>query len=102
MGFMRRIPTSIDELEESINKLQENRSHVSSIKLNEAKSQIEVDLDWTANHVGGDAGKDFYLPIKRGKLQEAKDLVDKMFGEKIAPSRPEIQVLYDMIDPQGA
>lgn len=102
MGFMRRIPTSIDELEQSINKLQENRGHVSSIKLNEAKSQIEVDLDWTANHVGGDAGKDFYLPIKSGKLPEAKQLVDKLFGAKGAPSRADVQVLYDMIDPQGA
>lgn len=102
MGFVRRVPESVGQLHDNITKLAENKSHISSVKVNESNNHIEVDLDWSANHMGGDAGKDFYLPIKRGKLREAKDLVDRMMSGTHAPSRSDAQTLYDLIDPQGS
>ena len=50
---------------------------------------------------GGEAGKDFYLQIRRGKLREAKDLADKLINNMYAPSRGDAQMLFDLIDPQG-
>jgi len=102
MGFVRRVPKSIGELEESVTKLAKNKSHINSVKVNESNNHIEVDLDWSANNMGGDAGKDFYLPIKRGKLREAKEIVDRMMGGGHAPVRADITSLFDMIDPQGS
>ncbi len=102
MGFVRRVPQSVGQLEESCIKLAQNKGHIKSVKVNESNNHIEVDLDWSANNMGGEAGQDFYLPIKRGKLREAKDLVDRMMGGSHAPSRSDVQSLYDLLDPQGS
>lgn len=101
MGFVRRVPSSVGELETNVEKLYQNRGHIGSVKVNESNGHLEVDLDWVANRMGGDAGQDFFLPIKRSKLREAKELVEKMLKGDFAPSRPDIVVLYDFIDPQG-
>ncbi|MBK8252240.1 MAG: hypothetical protein IPK82_06175 [Polyangiaceae bacterium] len=101
MGFVRRTPRSAIELEENLKKLFENKGHIKSVKANESNSHLEVDLDGAANMFGGEAGKDFYLQIKRGKLREARELADKLLNSQYAPSRTDAQVLFDMIDPQG-
>ncbi len=101
MGYIARIPGSVHELEENLTKIFENKAHVKGVRANESTSHLEVELDWSAHNFGGDAGKDFYLPIKRGKLREAKELVDKMFTATHAPSQTQAQQLYDMIDPQA-
>lgn len=101
MGFVRRVPSSVGELEENIVKLYQNKKHVKSVKVNESNSHLEVDLSGTANAFGGEAGKDFYLTIKRGKLREAKELADKLLSSQYTPSSAEVQALYDLIDPSG-
>ncbi len=98
MGYVARVPSSVSELEESLKKLYENKAHISGIKANESTNHLECDLDWAANKFGGEAGKDFFIPIKRGKLREAKALADKLMAGAHGPSRSEAQELYDMID----
>ncbi len=100
MGYVARIPSSISELEANLTKIHENKGHISSITVNESVSHLQIDLDWSANKFGGEAGKDFYIPIKRGKLRDAKVLVDKLMANQHAPSRSEAVELYDLIDVQ--
>ncbi len=99
MGFVRRTPRSVGELEENLTKLFENKGHIKSVKANESNSHLEVDLDWLANQT--EAGKDFYLQVKRGKLREAQEVAQKLLSSLYAPSRNDAQILFDMIDPQG-
>ena len=99
MGFIARVPESVSQLHENLTKIYENKGHVSSIKANESTSHIEVDLDWAANKFGGEAGKDFFVPIKRGKLREAKEIIDKLMIGGHGPSRSEAQQLFDLVDP---
>lgn len=101
MGFVRRTPKNVNELESSLQKLYENKGHINSVKANESTNHLEVDLDWSANHMGGEEGKDFYLQIKRGKLNQAKDVADRLLRGHAAPTRGEAQVLFDFIDPQA-
>src|SRR3954463_1700587 len=101
MGYVARVPASISELEDSLKKIHENKSHVKSVHVNESTSHLECDLDWSAHKFGGEAGKDFFIPIKRGRLRDAKVIVDKMLAGDHAPSRTEAQALYDLIDPQN-
>jgi pentatricopeptide repeat protein len=101
MGYVARVPSSVGQLEENLVKIFQNKGHVKGVRVNETTSHIEVDLDWSAHNFGGDGGKDFYIPIKRGKTREAKDLVDRMLGSGHAPTHSEAQELYDLIDPQN-
>jgi hypothetical protein len=101
MGYVARVPSSVSELEDNLKKIFENKSHVKSVKVNESTSHIEVDLDWAANRLGGEAGKDFYVPIKRGKTREAKSIIDKMMIGDHPPGHTEAQALFDLIDPQN-
>lgn len=99
--FRRRVPKNLGELKESLQALYTHKDHIQSVKFNESNSHIEVDLDRAANMFGGESGKDFYIPIKSGKLREAKMLVDKLLGGVAAPSETDATVLFDMINPQG-
>jgi pentatricopeptide repeat protein len=101
MGYVARVPSNVSELHDSLKKIHENKSHVKSVKVNETTSHIEVDLDWSAHKFGGEAGKDFFIPIKRGKSREAKEMVDKMMRGDHAPDITDAQHLYDLIDPQN-
>ena len=101
MGFVRRTPKNVNELEESLIKLYQNKGHINSVKANESTNHLEVDLDWSANSMGGEAGKDFYLQIKRGKLAQAKDVADRLLRGHAEPTRGEAQELFNYIDPQG-
>jgi hypothetical protein len=99
-GFERAVPTKVTELKESLHTLFRNKSHVKKVEVNLTTSHLEVSLDWLA-HTKVD---DFYLPLKRSKLHEAKELAEKMIHAMDAgfePSDAQIQELYDMIDPSG-
>lgn len=101
MSFIRRTPRAVGELEASMAKLHEKREYISKVIANESNNHLEVDLSRAANMFGGEEGKDFYLQIKRGKLRDAKELADKLLASTYAPSRSEVQALFDMIDPQA-
>lgn len=103
MGFQRTVPKNAEELFVYLGKIHENRSHVSSIKVNHNDAHLEIDLDWTANKMGG--YPDVYLPMKRGRLGEAKIAIERMLKQSEAgfsPSRADAQAIFDMIDPHGS
>lgn len=100
MSFKRAVPKNIGELKDNFTRLVNNRSHVKKVEVNLTTGHLEVSLDWLA-HTKVD---DFYLPLKRSKLHDAKELVEKMLNSMeggFAPSDAQIQELYDMIDPSG-
>ena len=102
--FVKRIPATSSDFKAYMKKLHENVKHVSKIWLDQSKNQIMVDLDWSANKFGGEGGADFYLPIKRGKGQQAEELAQRMIGQSragFAPSDSDAVALFDMIDPVG-
>lgn len=101
MGFVRRTPRNVGELEGSLQKLYQNKQYIKSVHANESNNHLEVDLNSTANMFGGEEGKDFYLAIKRGKLREAKELADSLLRGAEAPTRNDAVRLFDLIDPQG-
>lgn len=101
MGFTRTVPSSVNELEMYMQKIHENRSHVNSVVVNMTTGHLEVDLDRMANFAGN---PDVYLPLRRNKIDAAKALVERMMrgsASGSAPSRTDVQELFDMIDPQG-
>lgn len=103
MGFQRTVPKNSTELFDYLVKIHENRSHVSSIQVNHNNGHLEIDLDWTANKMGG--YPDVYLPMKRARLGEAKIAVERLMKQSesgFAPSRADAQAIFDMIDPQGS
>jgi hypothetical protein len=98
MGFVSRIPSNIDELHEHLMKLFEGRSHINSVKVNPSTMHIEVDLDWTANKVGG--VEDFKIPLRANKLNEANTQVAHLRREFEAghpPSRSISVQLFECI-----
>jgi hypothetical protein len=100
--FVRTVPKNVRELSDNFAKLAKNKSHVKGVEVNLTTAHLEVTLDWAAHHMGGTP--DFYLPIKRAKVNEAKALVSSMLREMdtgFSPSDAEITQLYDMIDPAG-
>jgi len=100
MSFKRAVPKNVGELKENFGNLLKNKSHVKKVEVNLTTGHLEVTLDWLA-HTKVD---DFFLPLKRAKLHDAKELVEKMLHSMdsgFAPSDAQIQELYDMIDPSG-
>ncbi len=101
MGFMRTVPSSLSELQKYMQKIHENRSHVKTVQVNLSTGHLEVDLDWMANSAGN---PDVFLPIKRGKAEPAKILVERMMRQSAAgyePSPADVKELFDLIDPAG-
>lgn len=95
--FVRVIPKTASELQEYLTKLHANRGHVVSAKVDDTTAQIQVDLDWAANKLGN--APDFYIPVKRSKLREAKELVNKLLNDGThPPGASDSQVLFDLID----
>lgn len=101
MGYILRVASSVSEFHDNLTKIYENKGHVKGVKANESSSHIEVDLDWAAHKFGGEAGKDFAIPIKRGKLREALEIINKLMVGQHGPTRSEAQELYDLMDPHG-
>lgn len=101
MSFLRTVPRNVVELKGYLDKIHSNHSHVKLVEVNLTTGHLEVTLDGTAHFFGN---PDVYLPIKRAKIESAKNLVRKMLRESEAgfgPSDSEAQELYDMIDPSG-
>lgn len=88
--FATRVPETIDQLHEHLVKLFEGRSHIKSVSVNPTTRSIEVDLDWTANHIGG--VEDFALPLKADKLAEASQHVATIRREFDAGHEPGRQI----------
>jgi hypothetical protein len=101
MSFQRAVPTNIHELKDNLDQIRQNRSHVKGVTVNPTSCHLEIVLDGAAHFFGK---PDFYIPLKRAKVDAAKQLVEKMIREidtGFAPSDADIQALYDMIDPQA-
>ncbi len=105
MGFERKVPSSVVELQDYLSKIFENRKHVKSIKVNEENGHIEVALDFFAHHnPTGPNYPDVYMPVKEGRVQDAKKLVDDLWSRAkagTAPTDHDAKLLFDLIDPGG-
>ncbi len=99
MSFERAVPSNVAQLKENLQQVQKNRSHVRGVTVNLTNAHLEIVLDGAAHFVGK---PDFFIPLKRGKINDAKLLVEKMIRDidtGFMPSDTDIQALYDMIDP---
>lgn len=97
MGYL--VPNSSTILFEKLKLMYDNKEHVKSVKMNMPDACIEVDLDWTANNLGGVA--DFKIPIKRPFIAEARDFVAVLkgnFDKGMAPTETQAARLYEFID----
>lgn len=97
MGFL--VPDSSSILFEKLKLIYDNKSHVKSVKMNMPAAYIEVDLDWTANNLGGVA--DFNIPIKRPFTGEARDFVAQLhasFDRGLPPTESQAARLFEFID----
>lgn len=101
MSFQRAVPKSVGELKEYLKKISDNKKHVRGVAVNPANGHLEVKLDGMAHFAGN---PDVYLPIKRGKINEATALVQTILREAdggYPPSDTDAQQLFDMLDPMG-
>jgi hypothetical protein len=101
MGFKRSVPSNVVELKGYLEQVHQNRKHVSSVKVNPANGHLEIDLDRAANFTGH---PDMYMPLKKGKIEAAKQFVEHLLTQSQAgfpPSDRDAQELFDMIDPVG-
>jgi hypothetical protein len=99
MSFERAVPANAAQLKENLQQIQKNRSHVKGVNVNLTTAHLEIVLDGAAHFVGK---PDFYIPLKRAKINDAKLLVEKMIRDidtGFTPSDADIHALYDMIDP---
>lgn len=99
MSFQRAVPSNVGQLKENLENIQKNRSHVKGVTVNLTTAHLEIVLDGAAHFFGK---PDFYIPLQRGKINDAKHLVEKMIRDidtGFIPSDADIQALYDMIDP---
>ena len=101
MSYVRAVPKNVGELKGYLDKIHSNQSHVTSVQVNLTSGHLEVTLDGTAHFFGN---PDIYLPIKRAKISDARNFVQKLLRESEAgfsPTDAEAKELYDMIDPAG-
>jgi len=99
MSFQRAVPQNVAQLKENLENIQKNRSHVKGVTVNLTTGHLEILLDGAAHFFGK---PDFYIPLRRAKINDAKHLVEKLIRDidmGFAPSDMDIQELYDMIDP---
>lgn len=101
MSFVRTVPSSVAELHKYLLKIYEGRSHIRSAIVNPATGHLEVALDGMAHFAGN---SDVFLPIKKGKIQEASERIDKIMREAQLGHRPtdtDAQALFELVDPLG-
>ena len=102
-GFERAVPATAAELAKSLTKMVENQKHVVSVRVNPANQHIEIDFDGAANSfLGGQP--DLYMPIEKGKVEQAKQLVEQLVQQMRAKqnaSAGQVQEIFDLIDHQG-
>ncbi len=100
MSFQRAVPNNVGELKANFATLFENKNHVKRVEVNLTTGHLEVTLDWLAHT----KANDFYLPLKRSKINDAKALVEKMLSGMdtgFPPADAQIQELWDDIDPSA-
>lgn len=93
------VPDSSSVLFDRLKFMYTNKTHIRMFKVNSADCCVLVDLDWTANQLGGVA--DFSIPIKRTFVNEARDLVNVLlrnFENGTPPSEGQSANLYGMVD----
>lgn len=96
-NFTDATPKTVGELYSNLLKLHENRKHIDSMTVNGSSNYVEVDLDWSANKMGG--VPDFRIAVKPTKIQEAKILVERfMSSSKVAPTMNEADQLFKLLD----
>jgi hypothetical protein len=101
MSFRKTVPSSVGELSTYMHKIHDNKGHVKKVEVNPATGHLEVTLDGMAHFAGN---PDVYLPIKRGKIDAAKNLIERMMRQSdsgFPPSDADVKELFDMIDPAG-
>jgi hypothetical protein len=99
MSFQQAVPSNIRELKDNLEALRQGRDHVKGAVVNMTNCHLEIELDWAAHNFGHKP--DFFIPLKRSKINDAKILVDHMVTELkqgLSPADPEVQQLWDMID----
>lgn len=102
MSFIRTVPSSVSELLTYLVKIYEGRSHIRSVSVNPATGHLEVALDGMAHFAGN---PDVFLPIKRGKIADAQERIERVMREAQLGHRPtetDAQALFELIDPLGA
>jgi hypothetical protein len=103
MAFVRAVPKDVKELSENLKKLFENRGHVDKVEVNPKTNHLEVTLDTAAHWFGT---QDFFIPIKKDKVDAAKKLVDAMWKaikdkKPTPPTEDQAKELFGYIDPAG-
>ena len=97
---MRGVPKDINAMREYFRKMFDIRTHVQGVMINPGTNNIQINLDMNSHNVGA---PDVYLPIKRGKTNDARAMVEKIiqgfhFGSP--PSDSEVLYLFDLVDQQ--
>jgi hypothetical protein len=98
-SFTRAVPENVVQLKEYLQQITKQKSHVKSVIVNMTTGHLEITLDGLAHFSGK---PDVYLPLKRGKITDAKALIERMMSEVdqgFTPSDAETQQLFDMLDP---
>jgi hypothetical protein len=103
MAFVRALPKDVKELSDNLKKLFENRNHVDKVEVNASNNHLEVTLDRAAHWFGT---KDFYIPLKKDKVDAAKALVDPMWKamndkKPTPPTDDQAKELFGYLDPAG-
>jgi hypothetical protein len=96
---VRAVPSNVRELHDYLDQMRENKGHVKSVAVNPSNCHLEIILDGAAHFFGK---PDAWVPIKRGKLDEATKLVEKLWRDAQAGyplAGADVQALFDMIDP---
>ena len=92
--FVKATPKTSGELWENLKKLADNYGHVKNIEVK--SNRIEVDLDWSANNIG--KTPDFYIPIIAGKLDQARDMIERFKRTHTRPTQTEAEQLFLIVD----
>jgi hypothetical protein len=103
MGSVRLVPKDAKELFDNLKKLADNKKHVDKIEVNPKTNHLEVHLDWVAHMANT---PDFYIPLKKDKVDAVKKLVDAMWAavndkKPTLPTEAQAKELFDYIDPKG-
>jgi adenosylmethionine-8-amino-7-oxononanoate aminotransferase len=98
---LRLVPHSRDELFDKISELFKNRSHVTSITVDEVHAVIAIKLDRAAhmfNH------PDMNLPLKRSDVVKAQGVITRInrsVSQNIPPTKQDSDEIYELIDLNG-
>lgn len=84
---------TVQELHENLLKLNKNKKHIESLKVDHVTAEIKVDLSRMANSFGN---PDFKLKLRSGRTMEAETILERMKNEPDV-SRSQAEELYEML-----